>query len=128
MQLLKGYEGKKIEIQVNGHPVNAVLSVAWEYDDFDFKGMDRALVYQTQKDIESGLTSCVCVTVIVSAHGLEGRDSLGCVFVRPSSFEADILQTVSVHEMILNAGADLSKKLVSAAAELAKYSKGALNG
>lgn len=117
---------KKINFKINGHDVEAIVSIKFDYEsDPDFSFWDEELKIETQDAIASGKTSCIYVQAEIHFEGLTGMDSLGMVFVRNSSFNKDVMQSVDDHGMIDNAKADLIAQVFSLATKLAKYTKAA---
>jgi hypothetical protein len=131
MQLLKGNEGRKVMVEVNGHMVEAVVSVMWDYEDthpvsgedFDFGDSQANDDYEAR--FFRGELSNVMVTVRVMAEGLEGLDHLGACHVTSRDFETDLMQLVNDHDMIGQASDELKTNIIEAASRLQKYAKGA---
>lgn len=131
MELLNGYEGKKLTIYVNGHAVEAVVSIRYEFepefpkagDDFDFGNAKENSDYARR--FETGELSNVYIQVSVHAEGLEGMDSLGACHVVSRRFVKDVRDIVRTHGMIREAREHLTKQILDAAARFPKYLKAA---
>lgn len=131
-ELLKGYEGKKVKIKVNGHAVDAVVTVQWTYEDsapragqdFDFGDAKANQDYENRfNDHDLGN---VIISVIARAEGLEGLDSLGGCHVKWSQFETDIMQLVNDHDMHRIALDGLKAEILDASKRLTKYARKAV--
>jgi hypothetical protein len=125
--LLKGHEGKKVKIKVNGHTVDAVVTIQWTYEDsypvagqdFDFGDQKENEAYEARfNDRDLGN---VLVSVIARAEGLEGLDTLGGCHVKWSNFETDLTDLVNDHGMTENALEALKTEILDASKRLAKY-------
>lgn len=128
--LLTGYEGKRIHLNVNGHKVEGTVTIQWEYDDFptigdDFDFGDQKDNEDYLKRFERGELSNVIVSVIVRAEGLEGIDTLGGCHVSNRDFVKDVIDLVTDHAMIDNASRELTQNIIDTAIRLQKYAKGA---
>ncbi len=127
MQLLKGYEGKKATLKINGHKVPVTVSIRYEFeqelpkagDDFDFGDAEANAEYERR--FQTGELVNVYIQVSVNGEGLEGMDSLGACHVKASTFEADVLETVKWHDMRQIASDDLTKQILDAAQRFPKY-------
>ena len=130
MVLLKGNEGKRHKITVNGHEIDAVVSIEYAYEDytptapndFDYGDAKENAKYAARFR-DGGDLSNVMVTVTVRAKGLEGVDHLGGCHIRDSHFETDIMDVVSQYEMISIASKELRKNIIEAALELRSFLK-----
>lgn len=127
MELLNGYEGKKIKLNVNGHAVDAVVTIRWQFedsypvpgDDFDFGDAKDNREYARR--FETGELSNVYIQVSVYAEGLEGMDSLGACHVFNRRFVRDVRDVVRTNGMVKTACDDLTKQILDAAARFPKY-------
>lgn len=127
LELLNGYEGKKLKIKVNGHIVDAIVSIRYEYEtefpraghDFDFGDAKDNASYERR--FERGELLSLYIQVSVYAEGLEGMDSLGACHVKASDFVKDVRDVVRTNSMIGVAVEDLTKQILDAAQRFPKY-------
>ncbi len=122
MKVIKAYP---IELAIKGMQKRAIVSIEVENEtDIDFSYWDKKTAKHTQKDLDSGKVICLWVLVRIGFSGLdgfEGVDSLGQVFVRPSSIETDVFQTVNDHGMIDNASSDLIEQVLKGVDKLNEF-------
>lgn len=122
MQLLSA---KPIDLTIEGLVKRAVVSIRYDLDhDIDFSYWDAETAKATQNDLERGRVLCLYIQVEVKfsdLDGFEGVDSLGQVFVRPSSHDKDILQTVKDHGMIDNASQDLIDRVLKGVEQINQF-------
>ncbi len=125
MNLLKDFEGKRIEFELNGHKVEGVISILWDYDSspiedqFDY-GSTEANRLEVERFRMGELLSLV-VSVVIRAEGLEGIDTLGQVWIKAQSWSQEIQEVVEFHEMVETALEDLKFNIEHASSKLAKY-------
>lgn len=110
---------KKHTFKINGHEVEALLTISYDHDDVDLQYLDDA--EQISVDLANEVLSCVYVQVSVLFEGLEGTDGLGQVFVKNASFERDILDTVVNHGMIQIATNELVEQVLDSAKKFNKF-------
>lgn len=128
MQLLKGHEGKKVAMLVNGHAVDAVVTVQWDYDlfpeigdGFEFGDDEANKAYLARFENEELYS--VVISVIARAEGIEGIDTLGGCHIVSRQFVNSIMECVIDHDMILNAINDLKLNILDAAQRLQRFNQ-----
>lgn len=116
----------KKNAKIEGLSKAVLVSIEIESDDADFSYWDADLAKQTKIDLEANRVSCVWVRVTARFTDLahyEGQDSLGQVFVRSTHAMAvkDVLQTVSIHDMVKTSIDDLIKNVLNGQNELNQF-------
>ena len=119
MQLIKAFKG---QAKIEGLIKKTLVSIEVESDDVDFSYWDEEAKNDTIKSLDKGLTECLWVKVTVRFADLahfEGSDSLGQVFVRSNvGYSKDIMQTVSIHDMVQNATDDLVAQVLQGKSQI----------
>lgn len=119
--LVPGHEAKKMTFIVNGHKVDGVISIRYEFDEPNYDMLDESTKTRMQLDLKRGVMFCISITVECIAEGLTGRESLGQVFVRASKSEKDLLETVDTYKMTESAVSDVMTQILDAANRFQRY-------